>query len=163
MADHGTVLARREAGAVRFFFYGTLLDGSDNPVAARAHRKLRALGPATVTGELHAVPDPQGWYPALLTGTGAVRGLVYESGGRFGAADLARLDAYEDCDPANPGGSLYLRVEVEAAMAGGGTCPAQVYLYNRSLPAGSRPIAAGDFRSWLARNRAGAFGGRHGA
>ena len=35
---------------MRFFFYGTLIAGNDNPVAARAHGLLRDLGPATARG-----------------------------------------------------------------------------------------------------------------
>lgn len=62
---------------IRFFFYGTLLDGSDNPVARSIHAKLVAEGPATARGELHAITDPEGWFPALLPGEGEIRGGLY--------------------------------------------------------------------------------------
>lgn len=130
---------------MRFFFYGTLLDGSDNPVARAIHALLEPEGPATVRGSLFAVPDPTGWFPALVPGDGPVHGRSYRARPGFSAADLARMDAYEDYSPAEPAASLYLRAELE--LAGGGT--AQAYLFNQPLPAGSVPIAHGDFRRWL--------------
>ena len=130
---------------MRFFFYGTLLDGSDNPVARDIHALLDPLGPAEVEGALHAVPDAQGWFPALLPGTGRVRGRLYQARAHFTPADLARMDAYEDFDPAGPGSSLYLRQEM-AVMPGG---HAQVYVFNQPLPVEAQRIVHGDFRLWL--------------
>ena len=31
-------------------------------------------------GALWAIPDPQGWYPALLPGEGIVQGMLHEAG-----------------------------------------------------------------------------------
>ncbi|MCB2060324.1 MAG: gamma-glutamylcyclotransferase family protein [Novosphingobium sp.] len=142
-----------------FFFYGTLLDGSDNAIAAWVHERLQAVGPATVEGILEAVPDPDGWYPALLAGDGQVHGRLYESVEGFGAADLARLDAYENYDPARPDRSLYLRETCTATAPDGTLCEAQAYRFNRPLPDGSHPIPSGDFRSWLEEQGVRAFGG----
>jgi gamma-glutamylcyclotransferase (GGCT)/AIG2-like uncharacterized protein YtfP len=130
---------------MRFFFYGTLLDGSDNPVARAVHRLLEPAGPAQARGDLHAVPDGGGWFPALLEGSGMVSGQLYDPREQFSAADLARLDAYEEYHPDMPATSLYLRKEID--LIGGGM--AQAYLFNQSLPAGSQPIRSGDFRHWL--------------
>lgn len=130
---------------MRFFFYGTLLDGSDNPVARYIHSLLEPVGPAQVAGELHAIPDPQGWFPALLPGQGAVQGKLYRTRAHFTHADLARMDAYEDFDPADPAASLYLRQTL--LLAGGGE--AQAYVWNRALPEGSQLIPQGSFRDWL--------------
>lgn len=140
---------------MRFFFYGTLLDGSDNPVARDIHALLSPLGPAAVRGALHAVPDADGWFPALVSGESLAQGRIYQARGHFTAADLARMDAYEDYDPARSEASLYVRCEVE--LAGGGT--AQAYLFNQPLPAGSRPISHGDFRRWLAETGSAPFSG----
>ena len=140
---------------MRFFFYGTLLDGSDNPVARAIHALLEPLGTAEVRGALHAVPDASGWFPALLTGDGPVHGRLYAARAGFEPADLAHMDAYEDYDPGRPGASLYLRRAVE--LAGGGT--AQAYLFNQPLPSGSRAIAHGDFRLWLAETGEAPFSG----
>src|SRR5690606_29391244 len=145
--------------AMRFFFYGTLLDGSDNAIAAWVHRRLCALGPATAQGVLYAVPDPAGWYPALLPGAGPVLGRAYETVDDFDLADLSRLDAYENYDPARPAASLYLREAIAVLGADGSSALADAYRFNQPLPEGSRPIPGGDFRAWLAEHGVDAFRG----
>jgi len=147
---------------MRFFFYGTLLEGSDNPVARQAHAKLLGLGPATARGTLTAIPDPMGWYPAFLTGPGLVHGRIYAAAGDFDEADLARLDSYEDCHPDRPVESLYIRKSIDVTGADGGHCSAQAYIYNRALPNGARLIPDGNFNAWLERHRLDAYSGRHG-
>lgn len=129
-----------------FFFYGTLLDGSNNPVARDVHRLLEPQGAATVSGTLYGVPDEAGWFPALLPGRGVVHGRLYAPRGEFSAADLARLDAYEDYDPLRRDRSLYVREAVRLGTGGA----AQAYIYNQLLPDGSLAIPGGDFRTWLA-------------
>ncbi len=141
--------------ALRFFFYGTLIAGSENAAARAVHRKLRALGPARTPGTLHAIPDPAGWYPALVAGRGTVHGRLYESTADFGPTDLAALDAYEDCAPGDPADSLYRRETI--AIVGGSA--AQAYRFNRPLPAGARPIPGGNFAAWLAATGALPFRG----
>ena len=135
--------------ATRFFFYGTLLDGSDNPVARDIHALLAPVGPATARGVLHGVPDPTGWFPALLEGEGVVHGRLYESRAHFSPADLARMDAYEDYAPGNEAASLYVRRPLSVTGPDDASGEAQVYVFNQPLPPGSEPIAAGDFRAWL--------------
>ena len=142
-----------------FFFYGTLLDGSDNPVARDVHALLEPLGPANVAGSLMAVADPDGWYPALLPGDGLIHGKLYRSRPGFGAAELARLDAYEDYYPDRPAQSLYLRRTVIASLDGADV-EAEAYLFNRTPPEGSEPIPQGDFREWLGRSGVTPFAGR---
>jgi gamma-glutamylcyclotransferase (GGCT)/AIG2-like uncharacterized protein YtfP len=147
MARHG--IDRQCRKAMRFFFYGTLVAGSGNQVAASAQALLSDMGPATVPGQLHAVPDAEGWFPALLPGEGLVYGRLYAAGADFDAAELARLDAYEDFDPARPDSSLYVRTGIAATDAAGVTEEAQAYRFNQPLPVGSRPIAGGNFHAWL--------------
>lgn len=132
---------------LRFFFYGTLIGGGP-PEVRGAVGRLRDLGPARAPGSLHAIADPEGWYPALVAGEGSVAGRLFEAAPDFSAADLAELDAYEDFDPA---GSLYLRV----ALADG----TQAYRFNQPLPQASRAIPDGDFAAWIAREGLTAFGG----
>jgi len=75
-----------------YFFYGTLIAGHDNPACAAAHRHLGQGVTGYVAGVLWAIPDPGGWYPALLAGDGRVRGVVYPG---LDGLDVAMLDAYE--------------------------------------------------------------------
>jgi len=145
---------------MRFFFYGTLIAGSGNRVAAAAHALLRDLGPATARGALYAMGEAEGWYPALLSGAGAVHGRLYEAVPFFGKADLAALDAYEDFDPTDPFGSLYVRATVVVADAAGAFCEAQVYSFNQPLPPGAQALPGGDFRAWIAREGLRPFGAR---
>lgn len=145
---------------MRFFFYGTLLAGSDNPVARAVHARLEPLGPASVHGALYAIPDPLGWYPALVTGDAAthrdlVHGMAYATRSGFSPADLAQLDAYEDCDPADRASSLYWREPLP--LVGGGQ--AEAYVFDRLLPDGALPIPSGDFRDWLSAKGLPAFRG----
>ena len=123
------------------------------------HAKLQGIGPATVAGALYGVPDPQGWFPALIAGAGVVHGWLYEAGPEFGEADLAQLDAYEDFDPEHPERSLYIRDMIEAAGEDGTRCEAQVYRFAQPLPEGSRAIPGGHFRAWLAEQGLGEFQG----
>ena len=140
---------------MRFFFYGTLIAGSGNAVACHVHTRLHPIGAATVRGALHAIPDLQGWYPALVPGNGSVRGVVYEAAPGFTAADLALLDRWEDYDPARPGESVYLRQSLSATLAAGGKLEAQGYVHARPLPECACAIPGGDFAAWL-----GARGGK---
>lgn len=137
--------------AMRFFFYGTLIAGSGNPVAAAVHGHLRDLGPATARGALYAIGEPEGWYPIMLAGAGPVHGRLYEAAPGFGEADLAQLDADEDFDPAAPARSLYLRTTIIVADAQGVLQEAQTYSFNGPLPSAALPIADGDFSAWIAR------------
>lgn len=133
----------------RFFFYGTLMAGSGHPVASALHARLHPLGPATVPGALFAIPDPLGWYPALLPGEGAVHGTIHAAGPDFSAQDLAAIDAFEDFDPADPSGSLYCRLVLPVRPDGGQEVEAQAYRYNRPLPEGALPIRGGDFAAFV--------------
>jgi gamma-glutamylcyclotransferase (GGCT)/AIG2-like uncharacterized protein YtfP len=142
---------------MQFFFYGTLQAGSDNPVAQMVHALLEPLGAAQVAGALFAVPDPDGWYPALLPGTDVVHGQLYRAAAGFDAAALDRMDAYEDYRPGDPAGSLYVRGEA-ALLDRPGT--AQVYHFNQPLLAGCLPLPSGDFRAWMAGSDKAAFAGR---
>jgi gamma-glutamylcyclotransferase (GGCT)/AIG2-like uncharacterized protein YtfP len=121
----------------RFFFYGTLIAGHPNPVARAVHARLRPLGPATIQGNLYAIGDPAGWYPALLLGAGRVEGQVYETLPEFAEVDLVQLDAYEGAD--------YSRRTVRIEPFG----DVQLYFWATPLPAGSEPVPGGNFAEWL--------------
>jgi gamma-glutamylcyclotransferase (GGCT)/AIG2-like uncharacterized protein YtfP len=138
---------------LRFFFYGTLIAARQPPVR-EAIGRLRDMGAARLSGLLYAIPDPEGWFPALIEGPGKVEGRLFEALADFAESDLAALDAYEDFDPHDPTSSLYRRFTV--SIAGG---PTQVYRFNQPLPSGARPIPDGDFAAWIAREGLPAFAG----
>lgn len=142
----------------RFFFYGTLMAGSGNPVASRLHARLHPLGRATVPGALFAIPDSLGWYPALLPGEGLVHGTLHAAAADFAEADLAAIDAFEDFVPSDPAASLYCRVALPASLEGGAVIEAQVYRYNRALPDGALAIVQGDFAAFARDHALPVFG-----
>ena len=144
---------------MRLFFYGTLVEGSDNAMAREVHRLVSPLGPATVSGSLFAVPDPQGWFPALIAGEGTVIGGLYEATSALTPGELSRLDAYEEFDPHDPEASLYVRRQVQVTDGAGAQIMADVYLYNRPLPTGSCAIPSGNFRQWIATTGKAPFAG----
>jgi len=137
------------ATPLHFFFYGTLLAGSDNPAARAVHAHLHAIGSASVAGRLWAIPDAAGWYPALVAEPGQVHGVLYSVMDGFGPEDLAQLDEWEDFRPDRPAASLYLREAMLAIDAHGVSVMAQVYRFNQPLPMGALAIPQGDFQAWL--------------
>ncbi|MFN7157460.1 MAG: gamma-glutamylcyclotransferase [Erythrobacter cryptus] len=122
---------------MHLFFYGVLLQGSAVwPI-------LRGLGPgraATTRGALYALPDPLGWYPALIPGDGAGAGLILGRVHRAGEIDLGALDAFEGAD--------YVRRPVPVAVEGQSLW-AEAYVWAMPLPLGAEPIVHGDFSRWL--------------
>jgi len=138
--------------AKRFFFYGTLIAGSGNAVAERVHARLTPLGPAAIRGRLFAIPDPDGWYPALVPGSKIVRGVLYEALPSFGDRELFLLDRFEGFDPANRARSLYQRRSLTIDNAMDDKSVAQAYVYASRLPAGARPVHSGDFAGWIKRS-----------
>lgn len=123
------------------FFYGVLrADVAQWPFLAGLGRGQ----PATTRGTLHAIPDPNGWYPALTPGEGIVHGVSHEAG----AVDIAAIDAFEGTD--------YERVEIvcewvpSPANAPVVQSRADVYMWVAPMPEDAQPIAHGDFARWLA-------------
>jgi gamma-glutamylcyclotransferase (GGCT)/AIG2-like uncharacterized protein YtfP len=142
---------------MRFFFYGTLQAGSTNAAIQAVHSLLVPEGPARIAGRLVAMPDTDGWFPALIPGDGEVYGQVYAAGPGFSAADLAALDRYEEFDPAAPEQSWYVR-ETMTLTTGE---PVTVYRMNADPPDSAVPIPGGDFKRWLAETDLPEFTGRH--
>lgn len=132
------------ASPAHLFFYGVLqeglgLDGGDWPF-------LTGLGlgaPATTQGALYAIPDKGGWYPALVLTQARfstiVHGTLYDASG---IEDLAAIDAFEGAD--------YARQAIPVdGWDGYGDTQADAYIWTADLPAGSVPIADGNFAQWL--------------
>jgi gamma-glutamylcyclotransferase (GGCT)/AIG2-like uncharacterized protein YtfP len=124
-----------------FFFYGTLIAGGGNPCVEAALSRLRMVGAAVAQGLLYALDDPDGCYPALLAGEGAVHGRLMALTPAFTADDLAALDAYEDAD--------YRRERVMVRTGDGAAVLAWAYLWAQALPDGASPLPDGDFAAYL--------------
>ncbi|MCX7284693.1 MAG: gamma-glutamylcyclotransferase [Novosphingobium sp.] len=140
-----------------FFFYGTLTEDHDNPVARRIAPIMQHGLRATVAGSLRAVRCAHGWYPVLGSGAGRVAGRLYRAGTQFCARDLRRMDAYEAFDPRRKGRSEYVRRPLRVRILRKGWVMAQVYVCNRPVHAGLPIIAGGDFAAFLKRRGLRAF------
>lgn len=123
------------------FVFGTLLDrdilsfvigrpvdpGALEPARLRGFRRVRVEGASYPM----LVPDPGG----------CVEGALWRP---RGAADLARLDAYE--------GPAYRRARVEVDTVAGGRVPAEAY---RAVPGALEPTdEPWELAAWLARFKA---------
>lgn len=138
---------------MRFFLYGMLLPDSGHPLAARLAPVMVRLGPASARGRLYAIPDPGGWYPAMVRAAGgpghsAVHGAIYGAAADFTGAHLAAMDAFEGFDPTRPDAGDYIRGDIDVAFAGSRT-RTEAYLWRAPLPPGARPIPGGRFQDFL--------------
>jgi gamma-glutamylcyclotransferase (GGCT)/AIG2-like uncharacterized protein YtfP len=110
------------------FIYGTLHpDRAPREIAAAA-RRLIPIGPATIRGHRHDL----GEYPGVILDPAApaIEGELFTVPD---AATLDALDAYEDFRPADPGNSLFLRVETTAIRADNSAVICWIYVYNRAV------------------------------
>jgi gamma-glutamylcyclotransferase (GGCT)/AIG2-like uncharacterized protein YtfP len=113
---------------VRLAAYGTLMTGQHNQLPAAVRRRMHSMGFCEIPGRLFRVPGGFA-YPALVCMPGhSTRGELFV----IPADDLKIIDAYEDCRPAAPQASMYVRrlLPVENAV---GTVRAWVYLWNRPV------------------------------
>jgi gamma-glutamylcyclotransferase (GGCT)/AIG2-like uncharacterized protein YtfP len=116
------------------FIYGTLHPNRAPAEIAVTARLLESLGRATIQGRLFNL----GEYPGVIL-SNSPADIV--PGELFQFPDdpmiLARLDAYEDFRPDNPGRSLFLRQRVYATLLDnpdvGKKVACWVYTYNRPL------------------------------
>lgn len=131
---------------MKLFLYGVLREGvGDWPFLAG----LGLGAPATTPGALFAIPDPQGWYPALVLTQARfathVTGTLHDAD----AVDLAAVDAFEGAD--------YARQEIVVDGWEGGGSTGQAYVWTGKLPDNAERIAHGDFVRWLAETGRRAF------
>lgn len=134
---------------MRFFFYGTLLHGAGNAASERVHAQLGPGMAAVVGGRLFALPDPAGWYPALIPDPRGpeIHGMIYSTLPEFGATELAAMDAWENC---TCDGTGEYRRELLPVTSAGYDFLAQTYVYNAALPATAVAVPEGDFVAFLA-------------
>ncbi len=124
---------------MHLFFYGVLREGvGDWPFLAG----LGLGSPATTQGALFAIPNPAGWFPALVPTQARyatnVHGTIHDAS----AVDLAAVDAFEGRD--------YARQPVSVdGWSGFGDAVAEAYIWQGELPPDAQPISHGDFVLWL--------------
>jgi len=124
------------------FVYGTLrrsAGSGTHPLLARAG----FVGEARWPGRLYLVDGYPGAVPDETCADG-VRGELYLL--TDPAADLATLDAYEECGPAWGADAEYVRTVTRVTLADGSRRDAWIYLYNRPVDGLAR-IESGDFCS----------------
>jgi gamma-glutamylcyclotransferase (GGCT)/AIG2-like uncharacterized protein YtfP len=128
---------------MHLFFYGILQgDIAEGPV----RDLLAGIGPgkpATASGQLYAVRNEAGAYPAMIDGDGEVHGMMHEAG----SVDLDALDVFE--------GAEYRRVPVPVTTDEQ-TAIADAYVWVGSV-ADLEPIAHGRFPRWLRENGLSAY------
>lgn len=134
----------------RLFFYGTLMAGLGHPLARGWHGALSAGEAGWVRGRLWAIPDPEGWYPALLPGQGRVRGMVHRPLAGFDAGMQAAMDRYE--------GEAYRRLPLPVMLAEG-EVSAQAYVWQGALPEGAVALEDGDCAAFLTQSGETAYRG----
>jgi gamma-glutamylcyclotransferase (GGCT)/AIG2-like uncharacterized protein YtfP len=123
------------------FLYGTLLPERAPAGLREALGRCARVGRGFLRGRLCDL----GPYPGLVpdpSAPGRVTGQVFRLPDREDV--LTALDAYEGFDPADPAGSLYLRLPHDVELAGGDTLSCWVYVYNRD-PGPARLIPGGDY------------------
>lgn len=130
-----------------FFVYGTLLPGQPN--AFLWQDLVTAQQAATLAGS--ALYD-MGSYPMLVeTGHESVHGIVFHVAETDYHTVLARLDALEAYDPAQPNEYGYRRVMREVQIANGRFLPAWVYIGQQTAVRGLMPIPNGDWLAYAAQ------------
>jgi gamma-glutamylcyclotransferase (GGCT)/AIG2-like uncharacterized protein YtfP len=129
------------------FAYGTLRPALWPEVLRPVLAGLRCLGEATVAGRMYDL----GAHPcAVFDASGRIRGDVLELPSQ--PEVLAALDAYEDFDPADHAGSLFLRLRCEARLDDGRVLLCWMYAYNRD-PGSAIPVPDGDYLRWRAEQK----------
>ena len=124
------------------FTYGTLQPGSAPAEIAGEVGRLRWVGRGFVRGHRYDLGDYPG---AVLREDGNEDGEVI-AGWICELPDdpdvLDRLDKYEEFDPANLQGSLFVRKESTVTFDNGAKIRCWIYVYNRDP--GASPSIAGD-------------------
>jgi len=126
--------------------YGTLMSGFPCQEELGVRELLAPAGPCKIRGALIDL----GEWPGLVAGEGVVEGELFRI---LDVSVFATLDPFEDCDPADPEGSSFLRSVVRLIEP-----DVHAWVYTASGPAGSgRTIASG---SWYRSRGVGPPGGR---
>ena len=125
----------------RLFVYGTLMRGSDHPMAKLLSRSADFLGAARCRGRLYLVKH----YPGLVLSDDPAE-IVFGELYRLRARDalLRELDMYEACGEGFAAPTEYLRDMLPVTLDDGSATEAWTYVYNWPLT-GLPRIASGRF------------------
>ncbi len=111
------------------FTYGFLMTGQSGFAELQLHDKLTSVGRDSVSGRLYDC----GGYPGLVHGEGGkVHGEVFRLPRDEALWQI--LDRFEDYDPADPDGSLYLRKRATTSSG------RDVWLYEYNLEVTALPL-----------------------
>ena len=123
------------------FLYGTLLPDYAAEEAADIVRLFKHIGSAYVTGRLYDLGD----YPGAILDQSSETSICGELVALPQGHNLIEeLDRYEEFDPSNPEGSLFIRKRTNVILASGETVPAWIYVYNRD-PGNAPVVRGGDY------------------
>jgi gamma-glutamylcyclotransferase (GGCT)/AIG2-like uncharacterized protein YtfP len=128
------------------FLYGTLIPSQVSDEMAEVIRPLQRIGSAYVRGRLYDL----GEYPGAILDSSAdtkVKGEVFEITNKQDV--LASLDSYEEFNPADLEGSLFVRTESPVTLPDGRKLNCWVYVYNRN-PGVAPLVVSGNYEKYKA-------------
>jgi gamma-glutamylcyclotransferase (GGCT)/AIG2-like uncharacterized protein YtfP len=128
------------------FLYGTLVPGQAANEMAAVVRQLRPIGSAYVHGRLYDL----GEYPGAILDSSSntkIRGEVFEITDEQDV--LASLDSYEEFNPDDLEGSLFIRAKSPVTLSDGRKLECWVYVYNRN-PGAAPLVVSGDYKKYKA-------------
>lgn len=133
---------------IRFFVYGTLMEGMSNHKVI-PQEAIESIEKASISNmDLYLYPS--GTFPCMIPGNGIVRGEVITIKPEFVEISLYLMDQLEGYDDSNLKEDNFYNREVKAvALDSNEYVEAYAYIYNKGFNStlGSR-IAGGDFKLW---------------
>ncbi len=132
----------------RLFVYGTLMRGSQHPMARKLEADATYLDGARYNGRLYRVTH----YPGVIASSASdewVFGDVYT----LRDPDLlTALDRYEGCGPDDAEPTQYLRLLQDVTLDSGAQVKAWVYIYNWPVEESQRIMSGRFDASWSPGN-----------
>jgi gamma-glutamylcyclotransferase (GGCT)/AIG2-like uncharacterized protein YtfP len=128
------------------FLYGTLIPNQATSETAELVRRLRRIGSADVRGRLYDL----GEYPGAILDPSSntkISGEVFEITDKQDV--LPTLDSYEEFEPDNLEGSLFIRTQAPVTLSDGRQLRCWIYVYNKN-PGAAPLIVGGDYEKYKA-------------
>ena len=128
------------------FLYGTLIPSQATDEMAGLVRRLRRIGPADVRGHLYDM----GEYPGAILDPSSntkISGEVFEITDKQNV--LPALDSYEEFEPDNLEGSLFIRTRSPVTLSDGRQLQCWMYVYNKN-PGAAPLVVGGDYEKYKA-------------